>query len=322
MRRLAALLLAAGLCAPALAQQVSDPLSKTPPAALTDSKTAAQTTDSGTFSIFTQPGITAMSIADAVCGGVAGCGYKNNDAIRGVNVAPLGSTVVNTTALAGYLRNQAVSGTPPSAGQNSVLFFGSGTCEVDGCKTWGVNTVLVDAAGKGMTSGPNRVLVGAEYDFIVSNAANQPVGIMVTGDSLVQPTLANAFAVLPLGQGGGATPIHWVNGFITASGAASFAFVAGASQTSGNNVESQKLIFGYYDNTGVSGSVGIGVKTVPGSNIPQVFFTQTAASTDLYVNGQLNLAGLPAVAAGTGKRFLCIDTGTKRVYEGSGASCN
>jgi len=386
MRRLAALLLAAGLCAPALAQQVSDPLSKTPPAALTDSKTAAQTIDSGTFSIFTQPGVTAMSIANAVCGGVAGCGYTNNDAIRGINVAPAGSTVVNTTAIAGYLRNQAVAGTPPSFGQNSVLLFGSGTCEVDGCKTWGVNTVLVDAAGKGMTSGTNRVIVGAEYDFIVSNAANQAIGVMVTGDSLVQPTLASAYVVLPLSQAAGPNPIHWTGGFVTASGAASEAFIAGAVARSGNNVPSQRSIFGYYDNTGASGAVGIGAGTVAGNNTPQFSFTSTAPSVDLALSGMLKLVGyppggissggnnilgtgiggsindlfvgsgpglanvavggvnavlnlagtsvnvapsggtlsiqsLPPIGTGTGKRFLCIDTTTKRVYEASGATC-
>jgi hypothetical protein len=358
-----------------------------PPIALTDSKTAAQTADSGSFAVFTQPGITAMSIANAVCGGTTGCGYTNNDVIRGVNVAELGSTITNTTAIAGYLRNKNISGVPPSFGKNSVIMFGSGTCEVDGCKTWGVNTVLVDAAGKGMTSGTNRVIVGAEYDFIISNAANQAIGVMVTGDALVQPTLANAFAVLPLGQQSGANPVHWTGGFVTASGAASEAFIAGALARSGNNVPSQRSTFGYYDNTGVSGSIGIGVGTVAGNNTPQFSFTSTAASVDLVLSGMLKLVGfppggissagnnilgtgigasindlfvgsgpglanvavggvnaalnlggttvaispstgtlkavgLPAVGAGTGKRWLCIDAASKQIYEGSGGGCN
>jgi hypothetical protein len=36
----------------------------------------------------------------------------------------------------------------------------------------------------------------------------------------------------------------------------------------------------------------------------------------------MTLPSLGSVAAGTAKRFLCIDTVTKIVYEGSGASCN
>lgn len=389
--RVLALLFGVLLSWPGWAQQVSDPLPRHSKGAvtMTDAKAAAQTADSGTLSAFTQPGVTAMSIANAVCGGVAGCGYTNNDALRGVNVAPAGSTVVNTTAVAGYLRNQTVSGTPPDYGRNAVLLFGSGTCEVDGCKTWGVNTVLVDAAGKGMTSGTNRVIVGAEYDFIISNAANQAIGVMVTGDALVQPTLANAFAVLPLGQQAGPSPVRWTGGFVTGSGAAAEAFVAGAAARSGNDVPSQRSIFGYYDNTGAPGAVGIGAGTVAGNNTPQFSFTSTAPAVDLALSGMLKLVGyppggisiggfqvlkggysgvgdqttlylgndsgilnnvlggtnavlhlngtivqitpssgafkaigLPAIGAGTGKRWLCIDATTKDIYEGSGGGCN
>jgi len=395
-----AFLLGLFLSLAASAQQVPNPLPRHSQgqASMTDAKTAAQTTDTGTLSVFTQPGITAMSIANAVCGGVAGCSYTTNDAVRAVNVSETGSTVVGTNALAGYLRNKTVSGVPPSYGQNAVLMFGSGTCEVDGCKTWGVNTVLVDSAGKGMTSGTNRVIVGAEYDFIISNTANQAIGVMVTGDSAVQPTLANAFAVLPLGQQAGPSPVRWTGGFVTGAGAVAEAFIAGASARSGNNVASQRSVFGYYDNTGVSGSAGIGVGTAPGSNIPQFNLNSTAPSVDLVVpgivkavdlqpsgmlklvgfppggissagnnilgtgigasindlfvgsgpglvnvvvggvNAALNLGGttvalspstgvlkavgLPAVGAGTGKRWLCIDAGTKQIYEGSGGGCN
>jgi hypothetical protein len=237
-----------------------------------------------------------------------------------------------------------------------------------------------------MTSGTNRVLVGAEYDFIVSNAANQPLGVLVTGDSLVQPTLANAYTVLPLSQAAGPSPIHWTGGFVTGSGAAAQAFIAGAAARSGNDVPSQRSVFGYYDNTGAPGAVGIGAGTVAGSNVPQFSFTSTAPSVDLVLSGMLKLVGfppggissggnnilgtgiggsindlfvgsgpglanvvvggvnaalnlggttvslspstgnlktigLPAVGAGTGKRWLCIDSASKQIYEGSGASC-
>lgn len=82
-----------------------------------------------------------------------------------------------------------------------------------------------------------------------------------------------------------------------------------------------------------AGQFVLGVDTIIGSVAPNsVTFGNGGTVTTVGVgNGTASVSitgsgvkmpSLTTVAAGTGKRFLCIDTATHQVYEGTGASCN
>ncbi len=100
-----------------------------------------------------------------------------------------------------------------------------------------------------------------------------------------------------------------------------------------NNVTSD-VLYRVNSATGATSVVSTGNMTITPSSTKSFTLTTSGVGGTLNLatgvsnlaitlgGGNLTMTGLPAVAAGTGKRFLCIDTATKIVYEGSGASCN
>lgn len=330
---------------------------------LTDDKTGAFTTDDGGLTVLSKPGITAMDVAQITCNF---CGYKNYDAIRGVAVANAGNDVLNTTGVAGYVRNQQPTGVM-GLSKNAVALQGFATGEVDGSQTWGLNTVTMDNSAAVIHSGA-RAIVGYEADIIVTSPLTAAFGMFLIGNSMVQPTTANGYSCAPLGDPFGATPapIHWISCFISGDGAAIYGYALGATARSGVNVGSQVIDFAYFDSTGTRqradlgvvagnprtllltstegiGTLGFGIQgdlyqTDPtsahfmGANAKVALVTNVGddlsigngawTSIILGATAPIKVIGLPTVAAGTGKRFLCIDGITKQVYEGTGASCN
>lgn len=72
----------------------------------------------------------------------------------------------------------------------------------------------------------------------------------------------------------------------------------------------------------IIGSVGAGsVNFGNGVTLTSVAIGNASASVSLTGSG-VKMPNLTTVAAGTGKRFLCIDSATKQIYEGTGVSCN
>jgi hypothetical protein len=154
-----------------------------------------------------------------------------------------GSTIENATAIAGFVENN-------STGTNGVALSGMAKATVNNAKVWGINTLLQDAATRVAGTGTGRYLLGAELDFNIMNPATQVVGISMGGNSLAQPSNANAFIVNTLGNGN-----KWTGGLLTIDGAAQIAIAIGMMATAGNYVDSQPINFKSTDGAGAQGSV-------------------------------------------------------------------
>ncbi|RUR69079.1 hypothetical protein EJP67_18640 [Variovorax guangxiensis] len=159
-------------------------------------------------------------------------------------IAP-GSTIYHTAAITGAIKASA-----PASGinGNGVALYGLGTAEVNNAALWGVNTLLQDSSTRVAGTGTGRVLTGAEFDFNIMNPGTQVIGVSVGGNSLSQPTNANAFLVNTLSQ---ALGFRWTTGFFSLDGCANNALAVGALNTSGVNVPSQQILFSHFDNAGV-----------------------------------------------------------------------
>lgn len=132
---------------------------------------------------------------------------------------PTGSTTDHMSALGIYVRNDvAVSG----INRNAVGAFVAGLATVDNGATWGINTLLMDAATRTTHAGVGRILTGAELDFNVMGTNTQVIGVSVGGNSLAQPGAANAFIANSLGTG-----IYWTGAFVTFDGTAQYGLSLG-----------------------------------------------------------------------------------------------
>lgn len=224
---------------------------------LTDNKTGAYTTDAAGITVLSKPGITAMDVANITCNN---CGYKNYDALRGVAIANAGSDVINTTGVAGYVRNQQAAGLL-GLSKNAVALFGIATGEVDNTQTWGLNTVTMDNTVYATRTGSGRSIVGYEADLIPTNALTATFGVYVIGNATTQPNVANAYTCAPLGDPNGVivNPIHWITCYLTSDGAATYGLALGATARSGTNVGSQAIDFAYFNAAGVRQRADLGV---------------------------------------------------------------
>lgn len=144
--------------------------------------------------------------------------FANYDALQGAAYAPSGTTVTNTTGIAGYVFNQAAGG---SAG-NAVAVFGIGASAANGAFTWGVNTLVTDSTAQSPSAYTGNILQGYESDFNVTSPNTEVFGITIEGASIVQPAVANGYSVGIIGPG-----LVWTTGFISANGCCSNALSIG-----------------------------------------------------------------------------------------------
>jgi hypothetical protein len=217
MRAIAALLLAAGLCAPALAQQVSDPLSKTAPAVITDKKTGGITADAAALAAASSTAYTAQQIYQMT----TPVPVSTYDAVRGIAISTPGSTTTGVNGLAGYVVGNVALGSGGTTA-SPVALFGTGIANANGAYVWGINTLLTDNTSQVVSAGTGRQLWN-ELDFNVTSSNTTVRGLMLTGASIAQPALAVGIEVRPLGAAS-----KWTSAYATQDGAAINGLALGA----------------------------------------------------------------------------------------------
>lgn len=156
------------------------------------------------------------------------------DTLQGVTQIAAGSTIEHATGIGGYVRND--DGTT-----NGVALYGCAIGTVNDAAVWGLNTLLQDSDERAIGTRTGMYLVN-ELDFNVMNPGTEVIGLSLGGNSLAQPTSANAFVVNPLGTG-----IEWTTAFNSQDGAAGNGMSLGALATSGTDIASQKLLMSYFD---------------------------------------------------------------------------
>lgn len=168
------------------------------------------------------------------------------DVLQAVAFLHPGSALAShIAAIAGYIRVDAAT---TVIGNNAVALFGGGVVTVnDGCG-WGINTLLQDSNTRAIGTGTGRIILGAELDFNVMNPATQVVGVSVGGNSLVQPTNANAYIVNTLSQTFG---YKWTTGFASFDGCADNGLSIGTASATGANVPSQNILVAWRDSGAV-----------------------------------------------------------------------
>lgn len=227
-------------------------------AAVGSSSAALKTDAAGLTGQLNNPTVTGTTIYQYIIGCVT---CVNADAVRGTATATAGSTVTNTSAIAGYVLNQNPNG---GTGQNAVSLFGTAISAVDGSQTWGLNTNLSDNVSSAVSSGHNRVL-NNELDFNITSPYTQVNGLVLQGASAATPAQANGFVVENLRINTYAVP--WNNAFLSGNGGATVALYVGTlgSPSSANTI-SQSVSF-IHTNSG-SGQV-----------VDQLYDTPTALTT-------------------------------------------
>lgn len=227
------------LAGTAHAQQVPDPVSKTAPAVIADKKTGGITTDGAGLttqsnSTYTANDIYRMTTTFPV---------NSYDAIRGVAVATSGTTNEGVMAVAGYAIGLTAQGAPGS-GANPVALFGVGVAAANSGWAWGLNTVLTDTTVPGMVSSSTGRQLWNELDFNVTSSNTVVNGLILTGASVVTPTLAVGFQVAPLGTG------HpWTAAYTSRDGAAVTGLALGAQGTTASS-PGQLLLLNWYTSGG------------------------------------------------------------------------
>jgi hypothetical protein len=225
-----------------------------PPIDLIDNKTGAITTTGATLGARTSASVSADDIeAYVFCTSatpVSSCGGGNYDGVRGVGISNPGSTVPIVAGISGYvLANQAFAGVGPS----SVALFGTGAVTVDGGSVWGLNTNVSDRQYRvAQPSGTHhRRVTGAEIDVSASYPDTDIAGILIAGNSVVQPN--NSTAVAVVGQDFSASVpgsiARWTQAFYTYPGTAIHFANIGMLTSSTVNSNSQDMIWGAYVNS-------------------------------------------------------------------------
>jgi hypothetical protein len=222
------------------------------------------------------------------------------------------TSLTQQTGVAAYFRNQAAA----SGGSiNAVGLFTAGTAEVDGAASWGVNTLLQDAASRSVGSGTGRILVN-EFDFNVMNPDTQVIGMSVGGNSLAQPATANAFIVNPLGAG-----IKWGGAFVSIDGATNYALAIGTMVASGIDVPSQLATLVYRDHTGTKQQANLQAVSAGSGSGGFLSLTSSASNVDLslgarllYSGGVVMQGGGSGVFVGLGAAVPTADRASQHLY--------
>lgn len=240
--------------------------------------------------------------AETIFGPQVPPGFYTYDGLRVAMTVAAGSTAQNTEAVGYYVSNKAVSGT----GGNAVGVFGTTTCEVDGCASWGLNPTLIDGPQNGVTGpGANRKLIGGEFDLSATQTGTTIQGIALLGSSSVQPRAADGYSCGRLGASA-----KWVHCFVVPDGVASGGMYLGAINATGvPNSASAPILMTSYNGTGGASQVAIaneiGALTV--RNTAQANFLQlsptpsgngpyiSAAGSDTDINLNLYAKGLGTI---------------------------
>jgi hypothetical protein len=243
------------------------------PSAVSEKRTGAIAVTGASITGTTNDAVTADQIlaytfCTAPCLPLPAMGGGNYEGIRGVGISTAGTTVPIVAGVSGYvMANQPFVGFGPS----SVALFGTGAVNVNGGSVWGVNTNVSDRQYRAAQSSTgNRRVVGAEFDVSASYPDTNVTGILVAGNSVVQPT--NSTAVAVVGQDFSA-PVpgsiaKWTNAYYTYPGTAVHFGVAGPKGPGaaiGQNSDAQDINMQAYIGTqGGIGQIGFG----PGADAP------------------------------------------------------
>lgn len=264
----------------------------------------------GIAALFSANETSAVGVYQSIFPGVT---FQDN--IVGYNTIGSGSTLNQTTAIAGYARAlMAASG----GNQNAVALFGCGTAEVNGGNVWGINTLLQDSASRVAGTGTGRILVN-EFDFNVMNPNTEVIGCSVGGNSLAQPAASNGFIVNSLGSG-----VKWGGGFVTEDGAANYAISIGCSSaTAGANYSSQQIGFSFYDLNSTKQSASLTLTSLPTSSAGYFALGGSVPIAFDITNGNLNLvSGSGAITIGSNQVVGPRVTGWGAASNGSPAAFN
>lgn len=150
------------------------------------------------------------------------------DALRGVAVSPVGTSVLTTTGVAGYVQNDTVQGANGFTG--AVAVFGVGISDADNTSTWGIDTICSDHMNQVLSTGVGRACYN-EADINVTSPYTTAAGFNIGGTWLVQPASATGFTALkPAGTG------QWQYAFGAPDGAAILFGRVGASAATANSI--------------------------------------------------------------------------------------
>ena len=236
--------------------------------------TGGVVTSDGANAIFqSSPGIpSANQIYQWATGPSAGLTTWDN--IRSVIQVNPGTTVSGMNGYGSYVDNELTSLSGSS--RNGVNYFGTCVTGVNNAWCWGNNIVLSDSKTQtaGSLTGVN--LIGVEINPNVWSTNTVVNGVQLVGDSGVQPQVANGF-VCNLLDISGAARAKWSGCLVSAAGAANTAAIIGQQSASGNNINSQTISFGVFDNTGAAKSYQF--QGTSGASISSYNFTHTIDGT-------------------------------------------
>jgi hypothetical protein len=172
-------------------------------------------------------------------------GYFSVDGYRASLVISSDSVATNVDGFGYYMSNRSVS---TGSRGNAVGLFGTTTCEVDGCASWGLNPTLLDGAVGGFTgTGMRRRLIGAEIDISATQTGTTVQGISLLGSSTVQPLGADGISCGSLGG-----PAKWTHCFVSNDGVTGVGVHLGSLFPSGtSNSPSQPIELVEYGLEGV-----------------------------------------------------------------------
>ena len=235
----------------------------TVPLSLVDTQTGAISTTGATASAVTSPAVSADTILSyAFCTSAAclpfapsfSAGAGNYDAVRGVAIANSGSTTPIIAGVSGYaLSNQAFSG----AGPAPVALFGTGAVGANNGQLWGVNTNITDCLYRTdcSSSATGRVIKN-EFDLSFSSTHSTGAGLLLTGNSVAQPTNVTGVTLAYLDLNNNGTIAKWAQFLDTLDGATTLFLIAGAQAANAGSTTSNGQIFQYGAFTGGVGVVG------------------------------------------------------------------
>lgn len=153
-------------------------------------------------------------------------GVTSFDAVDGFLDIPVSSTIINQSAIGGYVRNK--SGGNGASG-NGVALFGIATAETNNTVSWGINTICQDASTIGVGTGTGRQCQD-EFDYQIQNPGTVVYGIVVEGASSAQPTVGTGYLVNQIGVG-----FTWPIGFQTADASSQVGAQFGTISTTANS---------------------------------------------------------------------------------------
>lgn len=226
----------------------------------------------------------------------------NYDAMRGVALAPSGTSVNLVDGVSGYVLNRNSAGGQPFP--VAVALNAIAISAVNGAHTWLLNGIATDNEGQTVSAGTDRTLY-SELDYNVTSPSTQISGLRLAGTSLSQPAAANGFSVSSLGTG-----ILWSNAFITDDGVATNFLTAGANSATASDADGQILALNYRAG-GVEKNLTMtaqhaGTLTLGGTDSTNLLLANGAIFLPSNQGIEINLHTIVS-GDGTSNAFLCSD---------------